>query len=61
MRSAELTFLADAIEADRVIGIGSTAPERRYLRIVFRDSPVRREVPRIEIPSRLHAHQSVCR
>src|SRR5690606_15852996 len=31
---------------------GSTSPDRRYLRIVFRDSPVRRAISRIECPSR---------
>ncbi len=34
------------------LNFGSTAPDRRYLRIVFRDSPVRREIARIEMPSR---------
>jgi hypothetical protein len=27
---------------------GSTVPDRRYLRIVFRDSPVRRAISRME-------------
>jgi len=31
---------------------GFTSPDRRYLRIVFRDSPVRRAISRIECPSR---------
>ncbi len=30
------------------LNFGSTAPERRYLRMVFRDRPVRREIARIE-------------
>ena len=34
------------------LNFASTAPDRRYLRIVFRDSPVRRVISRIEIPSR---------
>ena len=31
---------------------GSTASERRYLRMVFRDNPVRRDISRIGIRSR---------
>ena len=34
------------------LNFGSTAPARRYLRIVLRDSPVRRAISRIGIPSR---------
>jgi hypothetical protein len=30
------------------LNFGSTAPARRYLRIVFRDNPVRRDISRIE-------------
>ena len=31
------------------LNFGSTEPARRYLRIVFRDNPVRRDISRIEI------------
>lgn len=34
------------------LNFGSTVPARRYLRIVFRDKPVRRSISRIGIPSR---------
>src|SRR6185503_5531771 len=34
------------------LNFGSTVPARRYLRIVLRDSPVRRAISRIGIPSR---------
>jgi hypothetical protein len=34
------------------LNFGSTVPARRYLRIVFRDKPVRREISRIESWSR---------
>jgi hypothetical protein len=30
------------------LNFGSTEPERRYLRIVFRDNPVRLDISRIE-------------
>ena len=30
------------------LNFGSTEPARRYLRIVFRDNPVRRDISRIE-------------
>jgi hypothetical protein len=33
------------------LNLGSTAPDRRYLRIVFRDNPVRRDISRIETRS----------
>jgi hypothetical protein len=34
------------------LNLGSTAPLRKYLRIVLRDKPVRRSISRIGIPSR---------
>jgi hypothetical protein len=34
------------------LNFGSTVPDRKYLRIVFRDSPVRRAISRIESWSR---------
>src|ERR1700733_914715 len=36
-----------------MLNFGSTLSERRYLRIVFLDSPVRRDISRIEKRSRL--------
>jgi hypothetical protein len=34
------------------LNFGSTTPARRYLRIVFRDNPVRRDIARIDSLSR---------